>query len=115
MVAAGNKSSHLGHDSKTKIVSRIQEEETQNFRPPGISLRSLGESLPSPALSDEVEMIEAKTRDGGRKRVPKHRKGASVIYRAAHGVVSALILDVHLDDLLEPYYTIRLPDGIEKQ
>lgn len=63
----------------------------------------------------EVEMIEAKTEDGGTRLVAKHKKGSSVLYKSPKGIVGALILDVHLDDLLEPYYTIKLPDGKEKQ
>ena len=47
--------------------------------------------------------------------MPKLRKGLSVSYKSADGVMDSLILDVHLDDLLEPYYTIKLPDGREKQ
>ena len=66
-------------------------------------------------LGEKVEIIEAKTEDGGARRVPKLRKGLSVSYKSADGVMDALILDVHLDDLLEPYYTIKLPDGREKQ
>ena len=61
------------------------------------------------------EMIEAKTEDGGTRLVAKHKKGSSVLYKSPTGFVGALILDVHLDDLLEPYYTIKLPDGREKQ
>lgn len=80
-----------------------------------ISLRSLSGALVPPEQPKDVEMVEAKSEEGGSKLVPKYRKGASVVYRAAHEVLTALILDVHLDDLLEPYYTIRLPDGIEKQ
>jgi sRNA-binding protein len=66
-------------------------------------------------LGGKVEIIEVKTEDGGTRRVPKLRKGLSVSYKSADGVMDALILDVHLDDLLEPYYTIKLPDGREKQ
>lgn len=66
-------------------------------------------------LGEKVEIIEAKTEDGGTRRVSKLRKGLSVSYKSADGVMDALILDVHLDDLLEPYYTIKLPDGREKQ
>jgi hypothetical protein len=66
--------------------------------------------------SCEVEMIEAKTENGGKRLVAKHKKGSSVLYKSQTGIiVGALILDVHLDDLLEPYYTIKLPDGKEKQ
>ena len=67
------------------------------------------------ANAQEVEMIEAKTEDGSSKLVPKYKKGTSVLYRSPQGFIGVLIIDVHLDDLLEPYYTIKLPDGREKQ
>ena len=67
------------------------------------------------AANEEVEMIQAKTEDGGSKLVPKYKKGTSVLYKSPHGILGVLILDVHLDDLLEPYYSIKLPDGREKQ
>ncbi len=65
--------------------------------------------------NSEVEMIEAKTEDGGTRLVPYHKKGSSVLYKSPQGVVGALILDVHLDGLLEPYYTLKVADGGEKQ
>ena len=72
-------------------------------------------NLAASMLGGKVEMIEVKTEDGGTRRLPKLSKGLSVSYKSADGVMDALILDVHLDDLLEPYYTIKLPDGREKQ
>lgn len=44
-------------------------------------------------------------------------KGQTVFYKTAQGIaVEAHILEVHVDDLLVPYYTIRLlSDGREKQ
>ena len=72
-------------------------------------------NLDDSMLGEKVETIEAKTEDGGTRRVPKLRRGLSVSYKSVDGVMDALILDVHLDDLLEPYYTIKLPDGREKQ
>ena len=72
-------------------------------------------NLAASMLGGKVEIIEVKTEDGGTRRVPKLSKGLSVSYKSADGVMDALILDVHLDDLLEPYYTIKLPDGREKQ
>eukprot|EP00578_Thalassiosira_sp_NH16_P028938 CAMPEP_0181095278 /NCGR_PEP_ID=MMETSP1071-20121207/10434_1 /TAXON_ID=35127 /ORGANISM="Thalassiosira sp., Strain NH16" /LENGTH=338 /DNA_ID=CAMNT_0023177649 /DNA_START=102 /DNA_END=1118 /DNA_ORIENTATION=- len=46
-----------------------------------------------------------------------YSKGSSVYYKnaATNTKVPAIILDVHLDDLLEPYYSIRMDDGHEKQ
>ena len=42
-----------------------------------------------------------------------YQKDSSVLYKGRDGEVEALILDVHLDDEMEPYYTIRLIDGRE--
>ena len=60
-------------------------------------------------------MVVANTEDGGKKTVPLYEKGTDVFYRNAAGVVPAHILSNHLDDLLDPYYSIRLEDGREKQ
>lgn len=48
----------------------------------------------------------------------KYSKGTSVLYRrssSSQGTVKAVIIDVHMDDNLVPYYTIKLPNGKEKQ
>ena len=39
----------------------------------------------------------------------------TVGYKNASGVRGCTIVEAHLDDMLEPYYTIRLEDGREKQ
>jgi len=60
--------------------------------------------------------VECKTNDGEKKTVPMFKAGTDVRYRGANDdVLPARVLDVHLDGLLEPYYTIRLEDGREKQ
>ena len=50
----------------------------------------------------------------------KYTKGTTVLYKSPQsqgliGVARVLILDVHMDDDLVPYYTIKLPDGRVKQ
>ena len=67
------------------------------------------------ALPCSVEMVEAKTEDGGTKIVPKYAAETKLYYKNAQGIQKATILDAHLDDLLDPYYSIRLEDGKEKQ
>ena len=67
------------------------------------------------SLPNNVQMVQAKTEDGGTKTVPKYEKGMKLLYKNSVGIESCTILDVHLDDMLEPYYTIRLEDGREKQ
>ena len=67
------------------------------------------------ALPCSVQMVEAKTEDGGTKTVPKYAVGTELYYKNAQGVQKATILGSHLDDLLDPYYSIRLECGKEKQ
>lgn len=62
-----------------------------------------------------VRMVEAKTEDGTSKTVPLYEAGMTLNYKNAAGVQECTIVCVHLDDLLEPYYDIRLADGHEKQ
>lgn len=64
----------------------------------------------------EVPQVQCKTEDGKTKMVPMYKVGMGVYYkRQNEGKLLAKILEVHLDDLLEPYYTIKLEDGREKQ
>ena len=67
------------------------------------------------SLPCAVQMVEAKTEEGGTKLVPLYKAEMDVYYRGPQGVTTAHIVKTHLDDLLEPYYTIRLEDGREKQ
>jgi len=66
-----------------------------------------------------VEMVECKTTSNGSttKQVPMYPKGMTIYYKNnfTNTKTPAVVLDVHLDDLMEPYYTIRLEDGREKQ
>ena len=63
----------------------------------------------------KMQMVEARTEDGGTKTVPKYEAGMQVHYKNAAGIQGCTILTVHLDDLLEPFYDVRLEDGKEKQ
>ena len=62
-----------------------------------------------------VPQVQCKTEDGGTITVPMYKVGMDVYYKRNDNVESAKILEVHLDDFLEPYYTIKLEDGREKQ
>jgi len=62
-----------------------------------------------------MQMVQAKTESGEFKTVPLYEAGMVVRYKNAAGVVGCTILKVHLDDLLDPYYDVRLEDGREKQ
>jgi len=72
--------------------------------------------LPPSSPNDSVD-----SGSGGRGRKTSasgtlHQKGMNVFYQSSGSTITpARILDVHLDDELEPYYTIRLEDGREKQ
>jgi hypothetical protein len=68
-------------------------------------------SIPPPL----VRMVQAKTEDGNCRTVPLYEAGMEVCYRNDNEIQECKILTVHLNDLLEPYYTVRLLDGKEKQ
>jgi hypothetical protein len=67
------------------------------------------------ALPCAVQMVEARTEEGETKLVPLYKAEMDVYYRGPQGITTAHIVKTHFDDLLEPYYTIRLEDGREKQ
>ena len=62
-----------------------------------------------------VRMVQAKTEDGNWRTVPLYEAGMFANYTNANGTQGCTVLTVHLDDLMEPYYTVRLQDGKEKQ
>jgi hypothetical protein len=80
---------------------------------------SLSASLTAAATASPpqqaVRMVQAKTEDGKWKTVPMYESGMRINYTNADGTQNGTILTVHLDDLMEPYYTVLLQDGKEKQ
>jgi hypothetical protein len=60
-------------------------------------------------------MVQAKTEDGNWRTVPLYKAGMDVCYRNDNELQECKILTVHHNNLLEPYYTVRLLDGKEKQ
>ncbi|KAL7462670.1 hypothetical protein ACHAXS_004921 [Conticribra weissflogii] len=88
--------------------------EIKNSDPPDVSTEKKedGKFL---ALPCAVQMVQANTEDGGTKIVPRYEAGMDVYYKGPNGIIEARILESHLDDLLDPYYTVRLEDGREKQ
>jgi hypothetical protein len=68
-------------------------------------------SIPPPLL----RMVQAKTEDGNWRTVPLYEAGMDVCYRNDNEIQECKILSVHYDNLFEPYYTVRLLDGKEKQ
>lgn len=63
----------------------------------------------------KVRTVQAKTENGQWKTVPYYEKGMCVSYVNVYGVQSCTVIAVDLDDCMEPYYTVRFPDGKEKQ
>mmetsp|Transcript_41322 Transcript_41322/g.86711 ORF Transcript_41322/g.86711 Transcript_41322/m.86711 type:complete len:320 (-) Transcript_41322:62-1021(-) len=61
------------------------------------------------------EMVDNTIEEEKEESPVVYKAGVSVQYRGAGGEMGARILDVHLDDELVPYYTIKLEDGREKQ
>jgi hypothetical protein len=68
-------------------------------------------SIPPPS----VRMVQAKTENGNWRTVPLYEASMVVCYRNDNEIQECKILTVHHDDLLEPYYTVRLLDRKEKQ
>jgi hypothetical protein len=68
-------------------------------------------SVPTPT----VRMVHAKTQDGNWRTVPLYKAGIDVNYRNDNGIQEWEILTVHHNNPLEPYYTIGLQNGKEKQ
>jgi hypothetical protein len=68
-------------------------------------------SIPPPL----VRMVQAKTEDGNWRTVPLYDAGMDVCYRNDNEIQECKILSLHYDNLLEPYYTVRLLDRKEKQ
>ena len=62
-----------------------------------------------------VRMVKAKTEDGSWRTVPLYKASMDVCYRNYNEIQECKILTVHLNDLLEPCYTVRLLDRKEKQ
>jgi hypothetical protein len=60
-------------------------------------------------------MVQAKTEDSNWRTAPLYEAGMDVCYRNGNEIQECQILTVHLNNLLEPYYTVRLLDGKEKQ
>ena len=97
-----------GDKSDSSQVATNQKSDDMNQQQP----QSTKEPL---ALPSSVEMVEAKTEDGGTKMVPMYAAQTKLYYRNAHGIQMATVLESHLDDLLDPYYSVLLEDGREKQ
>lgn len=64
---------------------------------------------------NQVRTVQAKSENGHWKTVPYYEKGMCVNYVNVFGVQLCTVIAVDLDDCMEPYYTVRFPDGKEKQ
>ncbi|EJK59230.1 hypothetical protein THAOC_20578 [Thalassiosira oceanica] len=70
--------------------------------------------------ASEVKVVQCKSSNGEVKTVPIYPKGTEVYYRfsCATGepdLLEATVVGSHQDHLHEPYYTIKMRDGREKQ
>ncbi len=139
LMKEGNKENLAERPSKVDRGLRKSEEETEAVESGGeeneprsfgsenskslhhasSNLPPLSASLPVVATASPpqptVRMVQAKTEDGEWKTVPLYESGMIVNYTNAEGTQSGTVLTVHLDDLMEPYYTVLLQDGKEKQ
>lgn len=66
---------------------------------------------------DKVKFVSCRTEDGKTQVLPLYSDGLDVFYKTGKIVTAAKILKAHQDDLLVPYYTIKIsiPNGKEKQ
>jgi len=68
----------------------------------------LGTNVAAPSR----DAASCKRIEGGTERAPLYLKGAEVRYRSASlPLQAATVVGVHQDNLLEPYYTIRMREG----
>jgi len=67
-------------------------------------------------IAPPVLMVQAKTEEGTSISVPKYEVGRTLYYKnALTGIQGCTVVTVYLDDLLLPYYDVKLEDGREKQ
>ena len=68
-------------------------------------------------LQSAVELTRRSKRASGRSRGKRNTfvKGQKAFYRSAKGIAKVTVCGIHHDSKLEPYYTIQLRDGKEKQ
>ena len=66
---------------------------------------------------DKVKFVSCRTEDGKTQVLPIYSEGLDVFYKTGKVITAAKILKAHQDDLLVPYYTIKIsiPHGKEKQ
>ena len=69
---------------------------------------------PAPGSTDG-SLASAPTSANKQAEQPKYKKGDAVCYTSNDKSCKASIVKVHLDDALEPFYTIQLESGKEKQ
>eukprot|EP00956_Cyclotella_meneghiniana_P012933 scaffold18488_cov59-Cyclotella_meneghiniana.AAC.8 len=110
--SAPSKNSHdQGYEPETEPSSseNSYEDNIENSPSGG------GKKQVFPALPCAVQMVEAKTEDGDTKLVPLYKADMDIYYRSPNGIITVHIVKTHFEDMLEPFYTIRLEDGREKQ
>ena len=71
-------------------------------------------AAPTPGSTD-ASVSSAPPSSKKEAEAPKYKKGEAVCYTSNNKSCKASIVKVHLDDELEPFYTIHLESGKEKQ
>ena len=64
---------------------------------------------------DKVKFVSCRTEDGKTQVLPLYSEGLDAFYKSGSVITPAKILKAHQDDLLVPYYTIKISTGKEKQ
>jgi hypothetical protein len=76
-------------------------------------LNAIDDAFSNMSVAPPAEEAPAPAR---KMEVSKYQTGETVIYRSSSGeMIVCSILKVHFDHELDPFYTITLPDGREKQ
>ena len=96
-------------------IARVRLLDLAGGGPESAPSSTLTTTDPPPPPPSAVRMVQAKTEDGGWKAVPMYEAGMVVDYTNSGSTQTCEVLSAHLDDLMEPYYTVRLEDGREKQ
>jgi len=126
-VSSSARRSSIRLSTSGRVVSKRRTSVSKKSLPTGRQIKEKKKNNKKGKKQSRVTQQEPKGHEGliyckGREVMYKgsngvvrkiYQKDSSVLYKGRDGEVEALILDVHFDDEMEPYYTIRLIDGRE--
>ena len=126
-VSSSARRSSIRLSTSGRVVSKRRTSVSKKSLPTGRQTKDKKKNNKNKKGKKQVPQLEPKSHEGliycrGREVMYKgsngvvrkiYQKDSSVLYKGRDGEEEALILDVHLDDEMEPYYTIRLIDGRE--